>query len=158
MSGNQLHRAPREPFFFHVEPARSTHWHLPQGSDARHSGQAVFCCRMDLRAEVRWLRVLITKHGDSVRLDSRNGLDKAYCFPELVDEIRPIPHDFVADGELVILDHKRLPAMGSIAEAARQQEPAKDSPRIDRGSCSDLRVRSTLARRCGLPETDSPRA
>ena len=103
-------------------------------------------------------RVLITKHGDSVRPDSRNGLDKAYLLSRAVDEVRPIPHDFVADGELVILDHKRLPAMGSIAEAARQQEPAKDSPRIDRGSCSDLRVRSTLARRCGLPETDSPRA
>src|SRR5689334_833388 len=54
-------------------------------------------------------RCLICKHGDTVRLDSRNGLDKSARFPELVEEIRPIPHDFVADGELVVLDERGCP-------------------------------------------------
>jgi ATP-dependent DNA ligase len=67
------------------------------------SGQAIFCSGLDIRFNYDGFRVLITKHGDTVRLDSRNGLNKAYCFPELVAEIRPIPHDSVADGELVIL-------------------------------------------------------
>jgi ATP-dependent DNA ligase len=44
-----------------------------------------------------------------VRLESRNGLDMSGLFPELVDEIRPIGHDFVADGELVILDNQGCP-------------------------------------------------
>ena len=54
-------------------------------------------------------RCLVTKCGDVVRLESRNGRDMSDLFPELVDEIRPIRHDFVADGELVILDSVGCP-------------------------------------------------
>lgn len=54
-------------------------------------------------------RCLITKRGQTVRLLSRNGRDMASCFPEIVDEIRPMPHDFVADGELVVLDAQGRP-------------------------------------------------
>jgi hypothetical protein len=60
-------------------------------------------------------RCLIYKHGDVVRLESRRERDMSDQFPELVSEIRPIAHDFVADGELVILDESRPPAMGSPA-------------------------------------------
>lgn len=45
-------------------------------------------------------RCLVTKTGGVVRLESRNGRDLSPYFPELVDEIRPIRADFVADGEL----------------------------------------------------------
>jgi ATP-dependent DNA ligase len=46
-------------------------------------------------------RCLITKRGDAVRLESRSGRDMSPCFPELVDELRPIRADFVADSERV---------------------------------------------------------
>jgi len=78
-------------------------------------------------------RVLITKHGDTVRLYSRNGLDKAYCFPELVDEIRPIPHDFVADGELVILDENGCPQWDRL----QKRHVIKNPQRIRRASIED---------------------
>jgi ATP-dependent DNA ligase len=77
--------------------------------------------------------VLITKHGDTVRLYSRNGLDKAYCFPELVDEIRPIPHDFVADGELVILDENGCPQWDRL----QKRHVIKNPQRIRRASIED---------------------
>lgn len=54
-------------------------------------------------------RCLVCKHGDVVRLESRRGRDMSDQFPELVSEIRPIPQDFVADGELVILDDQSRP-------------------------------------------------
>ncbi len=54
-------------------------------------------------------RCLVCKHGDVVRLESRRGRDMSELFPELVAEIRPIPHDFVADGELVVLDAQGRP-------------------------------------------------
>jgi bifunctional non-homologous end joining protein LigD len=44
-------------------------------------------------------RCLITKRGDSVRLESRSGRDMSTCFPEVVDELRLIRADFVADSE-----------------------------------------------------------
>ena len=77
--------------------------------------------------------MLITKHGDTVRLDSRNGLDKAYCFPELVDEIRPIRHDFVADGELVILNENGCPQW----ERLQKRHVIKNPQRIRRASIED---------------------
>ena len=36
-------------------------------------------------------RCLVCKHGDVVRLESRNGRDMSALFPELVAEILPIP-------------------------------------------------------------------
>ena len=54
-------------------------------------------------------RCLVTKCGDIVRLESRSGRNLSSLFPELVDEIQPIQHDFVADGELVILDDHGCP-------------------------------------------------
>jgi hypothetical protein len=47
---------------------------------------------------------LPSKHGDYVRMESRSGRDMAACFPELVQAIRAVSHDFVCDGELVVLD------------------------------------------------------
>lgn len=54
-------------------------------------------------------RCLICKTGGVVRLESRNGRNLAEYYPELVDEIRPIRHDFIADGELVVLDNQGRP-------------------------------------------------
>lgn len=51
-------------------------------------------------------RCLVFKRGDVVRLESRTGRDMSACFPELVDEIKPMRHDFVADAELVVLDEQ----------------------------------------------------
>ena len=42
-------------------------------------------------------RCLLSKYRKIVRLESRSGRDMSECFPELVDEIRPISQDFVAD-------------------------------------------------------------
>jgi bifunctional non-homologous end joining protein LigD len=54
-------------------------------------------------------RCLVTKCGDVVRLESGTGRDMSQLFPELVDEIKPISAEFVADGELVILDNQGCP-------------------------------------------------
>src|SRR6478735_8528272 len=54
-------------------------------------------------------RCMIRKYGDLVLLESRNGRDMTDRFPELVDELTPIRHDFIADGELVILDERGCP-------------------------------------------------
>lgn len=75
-------------------------------------------------------RCLITKRGDVVRLDSRTGRDMARCFPELVDELRPIPHDFVTDGELVMLDEQGRPQWDRL----RERHVLKDERAIRRAS------------------------
>lgn len=41
-------------------------------------------------------RCLVTKCGDLVRLEPRSGRDLSPCFPELVEEIRPIRADFAS--------------------------------------------------------------
>lgn len=53
-------------------------------------------------------RCLVCRHGDVVRLESRRGRDMSELFSELVAEVLPIPHDFVADAELVVLDAQGL--------------------------------------------------
>jgi len=79
-------------------------------------------------------RCLVCKHGDVVRLLSRRGRDVSGQFPELVSEIRPIPHDFVADGELVILDGEgrpqwdRLHARHMLGDPGRIREAATRDP------------------------------
>ena len=78
-------------------------------------------------------RCLICKHGDVVRLESRNGRDMSDRFPELVSEILPIPHDFVADGELVVLDTQGRPQWDRLHKRHAQRSPA----RIQRSAVSD---------------------
>ena len=93
-------------------------------------------------------RCLVTKLGDLVRLESRSGRDLSPYFPELVEEIRPIRADFVADSELVVLDEhgrpvwERLKARHVIRAAAR----------------SDIRVRSVMAERRRLQGPAASRA
>jgi hypothetical protein len=43
-------------------------------------------------------RCLMTKRGQRVELESRRGRDMAASFPEVVEALRAIPHDFVIDG------------------------------------------------------------
>jgi bifunctional non-homologous end joining protein LigD len=78
-------------------------------------------------------RCLICKHGDTVRLESRNGLYKSPYFPELVDELRPIPHDFVADGELVVLDERGCPQWHRL----QKRHVLRDPQRIPSASVED---------------------
>jgi bifunctional non-homologous end joining protein LigD len=79
-------------------------------------------------------RCLMTKLGDSVRLESRSGRNMSPCFPELVDELRPIRADFVADSELVVLDEQgrpiweRLTARHAIKNPARIRQAAGEDP------------------------------
>jgi len=81
-------------------------------------------------------RVLVTKCGDVLRLESRNGRDMSGLFPELLDEIRSIGHDFVADGELVILDDQgcpqwdRLQRRHVLRHTHRIQQAAVDDPAV----------------------------
>src|SRR5215210_6871455 len=63
-------------------------------------------------------RCLVSKRQGLVRLESRSGRDFSACFPELVAEIMPIPHEFAADGELVVLDERGCPQWGQTQEAA----------------------------------------
>ena len=67
-------------------------------------------------------RCLVSKCRGAVRLESRRGRDMSSCFPELVDEIAPIPHDFAADGELVVLDHRGRPQWERLTKRC-QREP-----------------------------------
>jgi bifunctional non-homologous end joining protein LigD len=89
-------------------------------------------------------RCLICKHGETVRLESRNGLDKSACFPELVDELRPIPHDFVADGELVVLDEHGCPQWDWL----QKRHVLRDPGRIRRAA-AQTRQRYSLLIFCG---------
>ena len=80
------------------------------------------------------LRCLVSKRGDVVRLDSRSGRDMSAAFPELVNELAPIPHDFVIDGELVVLDAQgrpqwdRVKARQVIRNPARVRRAASEEP------------------------------
>ena len=107
-------------------------------------------------------RVLVTKCGDVVRLESRNGRDMSGLFPELVDEISPIRHDFVADGEVVILDDQgcpqweRLQRRHVLRHTHRIQQAAADDPAVIFAfdllwlNGADLRARALLERKQAL--------
>lgn len=65
----------------------------------------------DLLFEPKWdgFRCLVFKDGDDVVLQSRNGEDLAYCFPEVVAAAHDsLPAQVVLDGELVIAREGRL--------------------------------------------------
>jgi bifunctional non-homologous end joining protein LigD len=107
-------------------------------------------------------RVLVTKCGDVVTLESRNGRDMSGLFPELLDEISPIRHDFVADGELVILDDQgcpqwdRLQRRHVLRHTHRIQQAAADEPAVIFAfdllwlDGTDLRARPLLERKQAL--------
>jgi bifunctional non-homologous end joining protein LigD len=78
-------------------------------------------------------RCLISKRGEIVRLETRNGRDLSGCFPELVDEIRPIPHDFVVDSELVVLDEQGRPQWDRL----KKRHVIKNPARIRRAAAED---------------------
>jgi bifunctional non-homologous end joining protein LigD len=78
-------------------------------------------------------RCLITKRGKAVRLESRSGRDMGACFPELVEEIRPIRADFVADGEVVVLDTEGR----SVWERLHNRHRLKDPKKIARAAIED---------------------
>ena len=107
-------------------------------------------------------RVLVTKCGDVVRLESRNGRDMSGLFPELLDEIGAIRHDFVADGELVILDDQgcpqwdRLQRRHVLRHTHRIQQTTADEPAVIFAfdllwlDGTDLRARPLLERKQAL--------
>ena len=84
------------------------------------------------------------------------------CFPELVDEIAPIPHDFVADSELVVLDDRgcpqwdRLKRRHVIKKPDRIRQAAAEDPAAIFAfdmlwlNGADLRPRPLLQRKAAL--------
>jgi bifunctional non-homologous end joining protein LigD len=78
-------------------------------------------------------RCLVCKHGDVVRLESRNGRDMSDRFPELVTEILPIGADFVADSELVVLDGQGRPQWDRL----HRRHAARSPDRIRRAAVDD---------------------
>lgn len=110
-------------------------------------------------------RCLITKSGDAVRLESRRGNNMSDRFPELVDELRALRHDLVADGELVMLDREGR----SVWERLHGRHRLKDPKKIARAAMSDpavlfafdllwlngadIRVRTLLERKDALYRT-----
>ena len=106
-------------------------------------------------------RCLISKRRDIVRLESRSGRDMSECFPELVDEIRPIPQDFIADAELVVLDEQgrpvweRLKARHVIRKPERIRQAAADPAVLFAFDLlwlngADFRVRPLIERKAAL--------
>ena len=110
-------------------------------------------------------RCLVTKRGRQVRLESRNGRDLGSYFPELVDEIRPIRADFVADSELVVLDEQGRPVWErlkarhalkeprSIAQAAAQDPAAIFAFDLLWLDGADFRARPLIERKVALHKT-----
>ena len=123
-----------------------------------------------LRSDRGWLyelkydgfRCLVSKYRKIVRLESRSGRDMSECFPELVEEIRPIRQDFVIDAELVVLDEQgrpvweRLRARHMIRKPERIREAAATDPAALFAfdllclNGADFRVRSLLERKAVL--------
>ena len=103
-------------------------------------------------------RCLITKYGDTVRLESRTGRDMSSYFPEVVDEIRPIRADFVADSEFVVLDEQGQAHLRAPEGAPRDPEPCAHPLRGDAGSRCAIRLRSAVAGWSGLPRPGASRA
>jgi bifunctional non-homologous end joining protein LigD len=107
-------------------------------------------------------RCLVSKHRGVVRLESRTGRDMSTCFPELVDEIAPIPHDFAADSELVVLDDRGCPQWDRLTKRHAQRSPSaiKRAAAADAAAIfvfdllwldgADLRNRTLLERKAAL--------
>ena len=107
-------------------------------------------------------RCLISKRCDLVRLESRSGRDMSECFPELVDEIRPISQDFVADAELVVLDEQGRPVWERLKarHVIRKPEHIRQAAAADPAALfafdllwlngADFRVRPLLERKAAL--------
>jgi bifunctional non-homologous end joining protein LigD len=71
--------------------------------------------------EVKWdgYRALVLKHGDTVRLLSRNGKTLANDFPEIVETARHLTADTVMiDGEIVALDREGRPSFQALQNRA----------------------------------------
>ena len=60
--------------------------------------------------EPKWdgFRVLLFRDGDALTIQSRNGEDLTYCFPEIAAALDQLPSACVLDGELVIAHDGRL--------------------------------------------------
>ena len=107
-------------------------------------------------------RCLISKSRKVVRLESRNGNNMADRFPGLVAELQPIPHVFVADAELVILDETGCPQWTRL----KKRHAQRSTDRVRRAAiedpaalflfdllwlnAADLRARTLLERKSAL--------
>jgi bifunctional non-homologous end joining protein LigD len=123
-----------------------------------------------LFSRARWIyelkydgfRCLVSKGRGIVRLQSRSGRDLGPCFPKLVDEIMPIPHDFAADSELVVLDERGCPQWNRLTKRHAQRSPTaiKRAAAADPAAIfvfnllwlngADLRPRPLLERKAAL--------
>jgi len=85
-----------------------------------------------------------------VRLEPRNGPDKSAYFPDLVDELRPIPHDFVATGELVVLDDMGCPLWHRLQKRHVLRDPQRQS---SHSICCRSMVLTSVNARCSNVKT-----
>lgn len=85
--------------------------------------------------EIKWdgFRCLAQKENEQVAMVSRNGRLMDGNFPEIVAALRKIPHDFIFDGELVILqkgvaDFSLLQRRNYLRKAEKIQDAARKFP------------------------------
>jgi bifunctional non-homologous end joining protein LigD len=114
------------------------------------------------------MRCLATKRSGIVSLRSKSGRDLSSLFPELVRDMERTPHDFIVDGELVILndqeqpDWEALQARQSLRHTPRIAEAAREEPAtlfafdVLLLDGQDLRRQSLLARKSALQGLIAP--
>lgn len=78
-------------------------------------------------------RCLISKNRHVARLESRNGNNMADKFPELLADLQAIPHDFVADSELVVLDERGCPQWSRL----KKRHAQRSADRVARAAAED---------------------
>ncbi len=75
--------------------------------------------------ELKWdgIRAIITGTRGRIRLMSRNGNEMTATYPELSDASCWPDHDFVADGEIVAVDHSGRPSFGRLQQRMNLVKP-----------------------------------
>src|SRR5689334_12239484 len=79
---------------------------------------------IDWLYELKWdgFRCIATKHGNNVRLWSRNGKDLGDKFPEVVDAVLKLPSfSATLDGEIVALDAEGRPCFQKLQNGSREE-------------------------------------
>jgi bifunctional non-homologous end joining protein LigD len=70
----------------------------------------------DYLYEIKWdgYRIISYVNGDKVVLHSRSGLNYTSKYPNIVRELKSFKHNFVLDGELVVLNDEGLPDFNAL--------------------------------------------
>jgi hypothetical protein len=94
----------------------------PRTPDARDTASgAVYCCRLELRAQAGRFSRAGAQDGPQVELLSRNGRPLAVAFPEIVAALTALPVNAVLDCELVVVDQRGHPVWADSPSRAGRQ-------------------------------------